>query len=427
MKKIFFFFIFLASIILRGQKDTIFKKDGSLITCTITLINNKNIFYDLKRIQGNYISFEEIKEYSQKGKRGNSPVIEAVVIPSLTIQPVKKGPTRKITDSATVFVIRANTGFGGSLGKFNIKLNGKEGGDLKNGEAIKCVFYNEGDLKILSTLIFKDKARNYQVINLDIKFSKIYYIACSYNGGETKLVDEAIGEALLPLSFSYIFKDDIDNPIIKSPFSKGPRTGTGFLFSQNGLIVTNHHVIENATKIDVKGINGDFTTTYSAKVIADDVKNDLAILQFENKTIKFDSIPYTIRTKAADTGEDIYVLGYPMISAMGEEIKLTTGIISSKSGYQGDITSYQVSAPVQGGNSGGPMFDKNGNLTGIINAKIFGAEGVTYAIKVNYFNSLMEQLPSPPFLSATNKLNGLSLQEQVKLLSKFIYIIKVSN
>ena len=50
------------------------------------------------------------------------------------------------------------------------------------------------------------------------------------------------------------------------------------------------------------------------------------------------------------------------LSVMGKEIKITDGIISSKSGYDGDITTYQISAPIQGGNSGGPLFDDNGNF-----------------------------------------------------------------
>lgn len=66
---------------------------------------------------------------------------------------------------------------------------------------------------------------------------------------------------------------------------------------------------------------------------------------------------------------------------MGDEIKLTTGVISSKTGFQGDVSLYQISAPIQPGNSGGPLFDNKGNLIGIVNAKHKGAENVGYAIK----------------------------------------------
>ena len=58
-------------------------------------------------------------------------------------------------------------------------------------------------------------------------------------------------------------------------------------------------------------------------------------------------IPYSIKWKVSDVGEGIFTLGYPLKTTMGEEIKLTNGIISSKSGFKGDKTTYQISAPIQ--------------------------------------------------------------------------------
>jgi len=111
---------------------------------------------------------------------------------------------------------------------------------------------------------------------------------------------------------------------------------------------------------------------------------------------------------------------------MGDEIKLTDGIISSKSGFKGDITSYQISAPIQPGNSGGPLFDKKGNLVGVVNAKIMGAENVSYAIKSSYLKNLFDQLPISPKLQNISSVNGKSLAEQVKAIKKFTYIIEVN-
>ncbi len=79
----------------------------------------------------------------------------------------------------------------------------------------------------------------------------------------------------------------------------------------------------------------------------------------------------------SDVGETVYVSGYPLRATMGDEIKLTNGI---KSGFQGDITNYQISVPVQPGNSDGPLPDSNGNVTGVISAKHIGAENVSYAV-----------------------------------------------
>jgi len=110
---------------------------------------------------------------------------------------------------------------------------------------------------------------------------------------------------------------------------------------------------------------------------------------------------------------------------MGDEIKLTNGIVSSRTGFQGDASSYQISAPVQPGNSGGPLFDNSGNLIGIINAKHTGAENASYAIKSGYLTSLMELLPNLPKPQTANLLTGKSLSQQVELVKKFIYIIEV--
>ena len=86
--------------------------------------------------------------------------------------------------------------------------------------------------------------------------------------------------------------------------------------------------------------------------------------------MNFDGVanpPYNFKTRSSDVGTKIYAYGYPMaLSIMGKEIKVTDGMISSKTGFDGDITTYQITAPIQAGNSGGPLFDEKGNL---INAK----------------------------------------------------------
>jgi S1-C subfamily serine protease len=207
---------------------------------------------------------------------------------------------------------------------------------------------------------------------------------------------------------------------------KEKSTGTGFAISSDGFIVTNYHVIENATSIKVKGINGSFTKSYSAKVIQSDKNNDLAIIKIDDYSFSsLGIIPYTIKSLSANVGENIFVLGYPLTATMGEEIKLTNGIISSKSGFQGDITSYQMTAPIQPGNSGAPMFDKDGNIVGIVNAKHVGAENAGYAVKTSYLFNLIDALPTTPKLPTVNTLNGKTLSSQVASANKFVYIIEV--
>jgi len=199
-------------------------------------------------------------------------------------------------------------------------------------------------------------------------------------------------------------------------------SGTGWALSSNGYIVTNHHVVEGAKDIQVRGINGDFNATHKAQVVAQDIVNDLAIIKVP---VLLGTIPYTITTAQASVGSNIFVLGYPLRSSMGDEVKLTNGIISSRSGFQGDITNYQISAPVQPGNSGGPMFDDKGNVIGIVTAKHSGAENASYAVKASYLMKLIESMDSPPTLPTTNTISSQSLADQVKALRRFVYIIEV--
>ena len=204
-------------------------------------------------------------------------------------------------------------------------------------------------------------------------------------------------------------------------------SGSGFALS-NGYICTNYHVVDGAKSIEIRGVQGDFTTSYSAKVIVSDKFNDLAILKVDDADFKgFGTIPYKVKTSMADVGEEIFVLGYPMTTTMGDEIKLTTGVVSSRTGYQGDVSLYQISAPIQPGNSGGPLFDSQGNLIGIVSAKHTGAENVGYAIKASYLRSLMESSLTEDVLPVNNSVSSLPLTEKVKKVKKFVYFIECNS
>lgn len=204
-------------------------------------------------------------------------------------------------------------------------------------------------------------------------------------------------------------------------------SGTGFAL-KDGYIVTNYHVVEDAKVINVQGVKGNFDITYKASIVAIDKYNDLALLRIsDDKFNGFGAIPYNIKTSVSEVGEDVFVLGYPLTSTMGDEIKLTTGVISSKTGFQGDVSLYQISAPIQPGNSGGPLFDNRGNLIGIVNAKHKGAENVGYAIKTSYLNNLIESSISTSILPNNNQIAGLPLTGKVKSLKNYVFMITCSN
>ena len=225
---------------------------------------------------------------------------------------------------------------------------------------------------------------------------------------------------------NYNDNNDIDKSNKNNYTGSMIATGTGFAFSKLGYIATNYHVIDGGTTFKIRGINENYTKSFSAEIVIVDKVNDLAILKIKDEDFtSAGEIPFVITSKASDPGVGVFALGYPLRATMGEEIKLSNGIVSSKSGFKGDITTYQISVPVQPGNSGGPLFDDAGSLIGVISAKHSTAENVSYAIKSSYLVTLIESLPNPPVLTTVSNLEGKSLPEKVKLLRKVIYIIEV--
>lgn len=206
--------------------------------------------------------------------------------------------------------------------------------------------------------------------------------------------------------------------------------GSGFFINEKGYIATNYHVVEDSRDIQVEYFQKGVKYIFPAKIIVTDKQNDLAIVQIKDSKFKtLPQIPYVFNTGIKDVGTDVFALGYPIADVMGEEIKFTDGKISSKTGFQGDITIYQISVPIQSGNSGGPLFDNKGNLIGItssgLNKEYFNSENVNYAIKISYLKNLIDVMPESITLPNHTEIYSKPLTEKIKLLSDFIPIIKV--
>lgn len=204
-------------------------------------------------------------------------------------------------------------------------------------------------------------------------------------------------------------------------------TGSGVLISDN-IIVTNYHVVEDAEKVEaIVNING-IPETFSARVLCTDKTNDLAIVCIKDEKFKsLGNAPFQILPNTVDVGTSVFAMGFPLTTFLGDEVKITDGIISSKSGYEGDIVTYQISVPIQPGNSGGPLFDKNGNLVGITSAGIDKsiAENVGYAIKTPYVLNIIDSAPINISLPKGNNLKGTELPELIKALKPFVVYVKI--
>jgi S1-C subfamily serine protease/antitoxin component YwqK of YwqJK toxin-antitoxin module len=206
--------------------------------------------------------------------------------------------------------------------------------------------------------------------------------------------------------------------------------GSGFFINEKGYIATNYHVIKESTAIQVEYFQKGIKNTFSAKVIVTDKQNDLAIIQINDpKFTMLPSIPYVFSSNIKDVGTEVFALGYPLANVMGNEIKFTDGKISSKTGLKGDITVYQISVPIQPGNSGGPLFDNKGNLVGItssaLNKEYYNSENVNYAIKTTYLKNLIDVMPENITLPNNLEIYNKPITEKIKLLSDFIPIILV--
>ena len=224
-------------------------------------------------------------------------------------------------------------------------------------------------------------------------------------------------------------KDYKESTKPKENFDDWKGNGSGFLISKSGYIVTNHHVIKNASSIEVEFQYENSMKVFEAGIIKLDKNNDLAILKINDSNFKeLKDIPYTLNTNTIDVGTKIFALGYPMaLSLMGKDIKFSDGKISAKSGIDGNSTTYQISTPILPGNSGGPLFDYDGNLVGINSSGLArqGYETVGYSIKVNYLLSLIDLIPEKIKFSSKNKIKLKPLTEKIKILSDFVVLIKV--
>ena len=208
-------------------------------------------------------------------------------------------------------------------------------------------------------------------------------------------------------------------------------SGTGWAIG-NGYLVTNNHVAEGAGSIGVYGVQGNFNVSYSAEVVSTDKVNDIAILKINDSRFQgYGTIPYGVSARVADVGEDVFVLGFPLGKDLGDEIKLTNGIINSRTGVDKYHNCYQIQAPITNGNSGGPMFDSKGNVIGIVvgglNKELNLAENVGYAIKTSYLKILIESASLPISFSDNNSISNLSLPEKVKRVKNFVFYIECSK
>jgi len=201
-------------------------------------------------------------------------------------------------------------------------------------------------------------------------------------------------------------------------------SGSGFLISSSGYVVTSYHVIKAADSVYIE--NEKFGKLKTS-VVYTNPSYDLALLMISVDFKPNRASAFAIRSREGDIGEPVYTLGFPR-----EEIVYGDGSISASTGYDQDQNAYQVSVPVNPGNSGGPLLDQQGALLGIINGVQTKTQGAAFAIKSSLLLETLKSIPSdslprPLKLNTQNQLAGMTRVEQIKRLKDFVFLVKVYN
>ncbi len=210
---------------------------------------------------------------------------------------------------------------------------------------------------------------------------------------EKRMTAEQIAEAQR-LSREFVSHKKLDSNTSASPTN--PRaSGTGFFITDDGYLITNNHVVKEATHVRLVTSAG----FISARVVKVDAANDLALLKAEGR---FAALPVAA-SRGVKLGGTVATVGFPNIGLQGFAPKLAKGEIASLSGAGDDARYFQISVPVQPGNSGGALVDERGNVVGVVSAKLSaraalaasGAlpENVNYAVKSSFLLGFLESVP----------------------------------
>lgn len=260
-------------------------------------------------------------------------------------------------------------------------------------ETIRKPFTEESYESLYHSLASSSPTRNisYQVLNSD-KFvvsgtrdGKLFYILINNTPGEStgfsvewERSRNEIGAMVATFTASYSYPLAFDQPEGSSvastylpqvtpeptpktaPSAPQSSSGTGFFVAEQGVLVTNQHVIDGCSAIDVVGYG-------PARVITSDKEVDLAVLQLRSTK------PHPvaeIRAEPAQLGESVVALGFPLADILNSSLNMGTGIVSAETGFLGDQSRFTTNVGIQPGNSGGPILDESGRVLGVAVSKI---------------------------------------------------------
>jgi len=278
-----------------------------------------------------------------------------------------------------------------------------------------------------------------KVVSIWKKYKKVTGIAAAVGGGIALLIStlvayfNPISPNVTKLGAQLKNQENqiavLKNEIIKSKIpSKAEIKGGGssFLIDGKGYLITNAHVVEGATSASV--FNGE-GKEFSAAIAYVNAEQDLAILKINDAEFEpVKNLPYGIKNNIGNIGEEIYTIGFPNFPRT--DIVYNVGYLSSKIGYNGDTVAYQIQMNANHGNSGGPIFNKRGEVIGVLSTKLSKADGVSFAIKSKNIFQLVNDLKTADStasnikINTSTKLNDEDRVTQIKKIEHYVYMVK---
>lgn len=214
-----------------------------------------------------------------------------------------------------------------------------------------------------------------------------------------------------------------------NPLVDWDASGSGVIIDARGLVATNHHVIEGAKKIRIKiSVSDSIFKEFEARVLVEDVKNDIAILQIQDTSfanLKIKSRSFRTNFKL---GDEVMTLGYPNPMKFGENVKYNVGRVSGMTGAGENNNYFQTDLPIWYGNSGGGCFDHNGNILGLTTLIAFDrgqkVENIGYITKANNIVDLLKDTRFADGIKIVNDLTEKKIEVN-ELLSSAV-LVKVN-
>jgi S1-C subfamily serine protease len=215
-------------------------------------------------------------------------------------------------------------------------------------------------------------------------------------------------------------------PYLHAPETATVRSsGTGFFITEDGFLLTAYHIVKDANRIQV-WTGQRYSPT---RIVHTDTINDVALLKVDSHVSALPLAP----SRGVRTGQEVYTLGFPNLQLQGKEVKYTQGHVNSLSGIADDPRLFQISLPIQPGNSGGPLLDTMGQVVGLVVAKLdelYAAvvtgslpQNVNYALKSSFVLSFLEAYPEVSNNLVGIKNEGLSKRQIIEKSSKAVGIV----